>query len=176
MALIFINPADVAHITSGTIAFNCIQSMIISFWQLRVHLYSIVESFKQIFFDVSYVSIPSMLSYWHTRSCIAIQRTSLNLKWWIILISAIWLEPPLRKGKHHNGTYWVVPKADLFENKAQSKELARRHRRLTRNSQFAQSWNKFWFRLYAMSLNLCAVIYFVTRILRYKLGFLASKG
>ena len=27
-----------------------------------------------------------------------------------------------------------------------------------------------------MSLNTCAVLYFVTRILRYKLGFLASKG
>ena len=47
--------------------------------------------------------------------------------WWLILITAIWLEPPLKKGKHHNGTYWVVPKADLFETKAQLKELARRH-------------------------------------------------
>ena len=176
MALIFINPADIAHITSGAIAFDCIQSTIISFWQSRVHLYSIVESIKQIFFDVSYVSIPSMLSYWHTRSRITIQQTSLNLKWWITLISAIWLEPPLKKGKHHNGTYWVVPKADLFENKAQLKELARRNRRLNRDSHFAQSWNKFWFRIYALTLNLCAVIYFATRILRYKLGFLASKA
>ena len=176
MALIIINPADVAHNTSGAIAFDCIQSTLLSLWRSRIQLYSIMESIIRMIYDASYVTIPAMLSYWHARSRIFRRWYIISWQWWIIWISAIWLEPPLKKGKHYNGTYWVGPKADLFENKAQLKVLARRRRHLDRDSCFVQSWNKLWFRLYVLILNLCAVTYFAIRIFRYKLGFLAPKA
>ena len=176
MALIIINPADVAHNTSGAIAFDCIQSTLLSLWRSRIQLYSIMESIIRMIYDASYVSIPAMLSYWHARSRIFCRWYIISWQLWIIWISAIWLEPPLKKGKHYNGTYWVGPKADLFENKAQLKDLARRRRRLDRDSCFVQSWNKLWFPLYVLILNLCAVAYFAIRIFRYKLGYLASEA
>ena len=38
----------------------------------------------------------------------------LSWKWWLILMSAYWSEPPKRPGKV-NGTYWMNIKADLYK-------------------------------------------------------------
>ena len=121
MAHMTLNPTDVTYNASGAVVVDCIQSMIIHFWMSRTQIGSFVEMSATYTYHVLCIFLPDMLTYWHTRCHIACRWYILSWRWWIIWISAIWLEPPLKERKQYNGTYWVGPKADLYQNKASSK-------------------------------------------------------
>ena len=122
---------------------------------------------------------PDTYFYWQFRAWFLYRHLRLNWDWWYTIIYAIYLNPPHRHKGKFNGYFWMLVRAELFDLKAQYKELKKARKRLDERNSFAQIYNGCWELLPAawhfllfMILNSIGLGYFITRILLYKIGWL----
>ena len=71
-----------------------------------------------IFYNV-YIYLPIWLQYRLLDGRIQIAMWRISWEWWLTMIAALWVEPPLPTGKMHNGTYWMHVREDLYNLKAE---------------------------------------------------------
>ena len=96
------------------------------------------------------------------------------------MILAWWYEPPLRRGKKIEGTYWMNVRADLYSLKSDFKELDRIARQLQATPKFhnrySDSFQQAGRAILMLSLNTIAIFYFINRIILCRIDHLRPPG
>ena len=122
-----------------------------------------------------YHLVPDSFLYWKMRAYFLQRWLALSSEWWLIIIAGHYFEPEARPGKV-NGTYWMHVRADQSAVSATCKEIKHARKKLERENLLAPLWNSFWnsFWLHTimLSLNLVGLLYFIARIILYKIGWL----
>ena len=122
------------------------------------------------------IYLPLWIEYWCIRLTMALRWYMLTLHWCLTLKATIWNKPLLKPGKSINSTYCMHISTDGYSLNDQLRELTRKRFWLDKNPHFTNTYHDVLFMIclhvLMMTLNLFAIIYFMTWVLLYKLGWI----
>ena len=172
MALIFLNPSDPKNVYFGHLMIDAA-----TFARESLHhiLAPVLSVFQFLYYHI-YVYLPRWLEYRKLTFEHTICWIHLSWQWWLIWICGYWYEPPPGKRKY-NGTYWHHEVYEpIFQLRSQFRDLARKQRRLDRQLYYTSEYSielaQMGYFMSMMALYFVGIIYFVGRILFFRIGWL----